>query len=151
MKRYARNKTISRAIVLLGFLAILCSCKTVKKSSERFSIDKEIYGIKRNSIVFDSVLINSKLKIVIYDTDKPKDPETGKHPVKAEIEHEKDIVDVNKEIQNDTVSEVKEHEDHMKKEKEITPAPSNSFFSGVKFGVIAVFIMLAVLMIKRKK
>ncbi|MGL4519611.1 MAG: hypothetical protein ACRCUJ_08055 [Phocaeicola sp.] len=81
------------AIVLLAI--VLCSCGSSSKASKSNVEERSKESVKEElSVVANSHVTLSSLttidgawlaKITRFDTDKPKDPDTGLHPVKEEV------------------------------------------------------------------
>lgn len=113
-----------RLVIYFLFLALMVSCKTTKKivenevvihETEKENVKEDKKETSESFIkTIDALNENTTAHIVIYDTSAPIDSATGKHPIKAEIDIEK-----NTNKTTDVETETKEESDvHVEKECE---------------------------------
>lgn len=144
--------------------AVLTGCSTHRK------IEKSTLSLtERERIMTDSLHVlttedmsrlistNENLHIVIYDTEKPKDEETGKHPVKAELwrdrQAELEEKDVKTEELEETIAEVEHSEEALEEEEEKETKISGDTVSLMWWWIASAIIILTagIIELKQKK
>lgn len=100
-KHGTRLGTMTVAIMVC---AVLTGCSTHRKIEKTTDIKSEATELRKDSasrMIIDTLSSlmkkNEHLHLVIYDTDKPIEGYTGRHPVKAELWRDNDEIILNQE------------------------------------------------------